>query len=150
MSNPYNPNVVGYQGTGGDGLTPQDVEHLNLLKIFWYIMAGLQVLGLLGGCCYAALGIPMANMAGGGRGGGAGEPAMVAATFMGIGGCLALFSCVFAYLNYLVAKGLQERRRLTLIYVMAGLACLSFPLGTALGVFTFIVVARPQVKAAFR
>jgi len=150
MSNPHDPNVVGYQGTGGGGLTPQDVEHLNILKIFWYVLAGLQVLGLLGGCCYAGMGIFMGSAASGGRGGGAGDAAMVTGMFMGIGGCLAVVSCVFGYLNYLVAKGLQERRRLTLIYVMAGLACLSFPLGTALGVFTFVVVARPQVKAAFR
>jgi hypothetical protein len=32
---------------------------------------------------------------------------------------------------------------------MAGVACLFMPFGTVLGIFTIIVLVRPQVKALF-
>lgn len=33
--------------------------------------------------------------------------------------------------------------------VVAGVSCLSIPLGTALGVFTFIVLSRPSIVRLF-
>ena len=36
-----------------------------------------------------------------------------------------------------------------LILVVAALECLAFPLGTVLGVFTLIVLVRPEVKQLF-
>ncbi len=52
-------------------------------------------------------------------------------------------------LHLFAAAGLKKRSRYTLILVVSGLACLSFPLGTALGVFSIIVLMRPSVKALF-
>jgi hypothetical protein len=44
---------------------------------------------------------------------------------------------------------MARRRRLMLCYVTAALACLQMPFGTCLGIFTFIVLGRPSVKASF-
>jgi hypothetical protein len=41
------------------------------------------------------------------------------------------------------------RRRRTFSLVVAGINCASFPFGTVLGVFTFIVLARPSVRALY-
>ena len=41
------------------------------------------------------------------------------------------------------------QRRYLLCMIVAGLACLFTPIGTILGVFTLVVLLRPQVKAAF-
>jgi hypothetical protein len=49
----------------------------------------------------------------------------------------------------MTAASLGTRRRRTLCLVTAGLTCASFPLGTALGIFTFIVLSRPTVKTLF-
>ena len=44
---------------------------------------------------------------------------------------------------------LSQQRRYLLCMIVAGLACLFTPIGTILGVFTLVVLLRPQVKAAF-
>jgi hypothetical protein len=44
---------------------------------------------------------------------------------------------------------IAQRKRYMFCFVMACIACLSVPLGTALGVFTIIVLQRPTVKAMF-
>jgi len=54
-----------------------------------------------------------------------------------------------ALLSFLTAQGLGRQKRRVLIYIMASLACLSVPLGTLLGVFTFVIMGRPAVKQAF-
>jgi hypothetical protein len=44
---------------------------------------------------------------------------------------------------------LRKRRLRVLSMLVAVVSCLFFPLGTALGVFTLIVLNRPAVKAVF-
>ena len=44
---------------------------------------------------------------------------------------------------------LAQRRRYIFCMVMAAIACLFVPLGTVLGVFTIVVLAKPEVKATF-
>jgi len=59
-------------------------------------------------------------------------------------------ACVLGMvLNFLAARSLAARRRWTLCAVVAGLNCLQMPLGTILGVFTLIVLVRPEVRAGF-
>jgi len=52
-------------------------------------------------------------------------------------------------LHLLAGAGLRNRTRYVLILVMSGLACLSVPLGTGLGIWTIMVLQRPSVKALF-
>ena len=53
-----------------------------------------------------------------------------------------------AFVAY-AGRCLAQRRRHTLCLVVAGISCMMMPFGTVLGVFTLIVLLRPQVKAAF-
>ncbi len=46
-------------------------------------------------------------------------------------------------------KCIRERRNWTLVMVSACLNCLHMPLGTALGVYTIIVINKPSVRAQF-
>jgi len=46
-------------------------------------------------------------------------------------------------------SSLRSKRRWVLCLVVAGMNCLNAPLGTVLGVFTFLVLFRPTVKALF-
>ncbi|MCA9060582.1 MAG: hypothetical protein KDA85_18855, partial [Planctomycetaceae bacterium] len=50
----------------------------------------------------------------------------------------------------LVGKRLSQRRSHTFCLIIAGLECTSVPIGTTLGVFTFIVLLRPAVKNLFQ
>jgi hypothetical protein len=52
----------------------------------------------------------------------------------------------------LIAAGrsIDLRKRHTLCLIVAGAACLFQPIGLVLGIFTFIVLLRPSVQAAFK
>lgn len=52
-------------------------------------------------------------------------------------------------LSLYASKCIRERRNWGWIIGSAGVNCLNMPLGTALGVFTIIVLHRPSVQAAF-
>src|SRR6266545_3002302 len=56
----------------------------------------------------------------------------------------------FAALIFVAGRFLAARRRHTFCIVVAALCCAFFPLGTALGVFTILVLMRPTVKAMFQ
>jgi hypothetical protein len=69
--------------------------------------------------------------------------------FVIIGGFVALLSIAYGICLILAARSLTMRRNRTFCMVIAGINCLHFPLGTLLGVFTFIVLIRPSVVARF-
>ena len=67
-----------------------------------------------------------------------------------MGGCILLLSAITITLNIMTAIGLRSLKWRTLGYINAGLNCLSVPLGTVLGVFTFVVMSRPGARMLFR
>lgn len=52
--------------------------------------------------------------------------------------------------NLLTARFLKRRAHRTFCLVMSGLNCLHMPLGTALGVFTMIVLMRDSVRELYK
>lgn len=124
----------------------EDESHLKLLSIFYYVCAALGALTLL---MVAGLGtLVFATV---GRDGqdstafGGGDVAVLVVILL----LSAALSLAGAVLQFMTAQRLRQRRGRGLCQFTAAITCLSFPLGTALGVFTFIVLARPQVRAAF-
>ena len=69
--------------------------------------------------------------------------------FLTIGSMVLIVVLFMAVLEFMVARRIVRRQSRVLCLVVAGLNCLSFPLGTTLGVFTFIVLSRPQVAESF-
>lgn len=133
-------------------LPNQDEEHLKLLCIFYYIWAGIDVLAACAGGLYILLAGTMLSAVASGAPSSKGEAPPVAALgalFGVVGfGMIATLGGL-ALLHFFAAKAITERRNSTLVYVSAAICCLSVPLGTILGVFTFIVMSRPSVKAIF-
>jgi len=132
----------------------KDASDLRTLSIFWYIVAGLQALATCLILLYFVVVLGF-TLIGGAAGASSNEPG-AAVPIVGVGAMFLCFLMIplatvatFAYLNYTVAKSLVARKNLTLIYVMAGIMCLGLPLGTVLGVFTFITLSRPSIKASF-
>lgn len=66
---------------------------------------------------------------------------------IGIVGTLAVLTV--AILEFIVAKKLVRRESKLLCFVVAGINCLNMPLGTVLGIFTFLVMSRPSVAESF-
>lgn len=60
-----------------------------------------------------------------------------------------VLASTFAISVALAARYLAQRRRRMFCMIVAGFLCLGFPLGTALGVFTLVVLNRESVRVLF-
>ena len=128
-----------------------DADHLKLLVIFHFIVAGLAVLGL----GFVLLHYTMMhafmghselwkNQKGGGQ-------SLV--EFFNI------FRWVYLFFSALLVAGgianllsglfLRKRKHRIFSLIVAGINCIHFPIGTALGVFTFIVLMRDSVRESY-
>lgn len=121
-------------------------NHLRLLSIFHYVLAGFGALLSLLPVVHIVLGVSM--LAGGFEGKDAPPPAF-GWVFIALGAMVMLMGASYVVLVTLAGRFLSRRRHWTFCVVVAALSCALFPLGTALGVFTVIVLAKPEVKAAF-
>jgi hypothetical protein len=133
---------------GGD--VNQDQEHLRLLSIFHYVLAGFACLLPLFSLIYIGMGVVVLT----GKMSGGAHPAAPGDTlggwfFIAFGAIFFFAGVIGATLNILAGRALAKHERRTLCLVVACLNCLHMPLGTLLGVFTLIVLARPTVKVLF-
>ena len=122
-------------------------DDLRLLSIFHWVLAGLAALFSAFPLLYVAMGVAILQ----GRFEGQRPPpaffgwmmiAMgIAFMVMGLG-----YAALVAYAGRCVAKV----RHWTFVIVIAALSCAFFPFGTVLGVFTIIVLSKPEVKSLFQ
>jgi hypothetical protein len=131
-----------------------DGEHLKLLSIGYMISAGFNAFFMLFGLFYVFMGAvagemirlsPETNVKPGQP-----PPAFIGWIFAGIGLVLFAIGLTLAILKFRAALNLKRRRSRIFCMVVAGLTCLEFPYGTALGVFTFIALSRESVVRLFQ
>jgi hypothetical protein len=134
----------------GVALVDQDQEHLRLLTVFYYAYAGITALFACFPIIHLTLGILfLANPGIFGDMKNGPPPALLGYIFTIIGGALVLIGWTFAICSFLMARFLARRKHYLFCVIVAGANCMAMPLGTALGVFTLIVLLRPEVKAMF-
>ncbi|MFD0894328.1 hypothetical protein KBB96_06685 [Luteolibacter ambystomatis] len=133
----------------------RDAEHLRMLAIFHYVMAGLSVFGMLLGGLYVAIPLILpkafAKMppASGSTSAPPGFPKEVMWILTLEGLVIGIISLVAVIGFYLCGRYLSARRNRTFCFVISGLACMCAPFGTVLGIFTILVLSRPTVAALF-
>lgn len=137
---PYAP----YPSAGGQP-TPSDLEHLKYLVIGYYIATGLSAIFALFPVLHVVMGLAMVT----GRLPGSGPSVEMGWVFVGIGGAFILFGLTMAVMNFLTARFITARENRMFCMVVAAINCLNAPLGTLLGVFTFVVLSRDRVRALF-
>lgn len=157
---PTSPDAASYQAA-------QDAEHLRWLSIGYYVWGGL--IALLGcfGIFHILMGLALVNgqfpmtPTPGSTFPGAGPPFPPATApnnnmppgfgwiFVGMGSAWMLLSFLLGGLTAYAGRLLTLRKGKTFIQFVAALQCLHMPIGTLLGVFTFIVLGRPSVAALF-
>jgi hypothetical protein len=126
-----------------------DAEHLKLLSIFHYVVAGLSALF---GCIpifHLAFGIMFLTL---GDKMGAGKdapPAFLGWFIIGMASVFILIGWTLAVLLFCAARFIAARRHYNFCFVLACVECLFAPFGTILGVFTLLVLCRPSVKPLF-
>ncbi len=127
----------------------QDSEHLRLLAIFHYVVAGVTALFACLPLIHLTLGIAM--LTGWGEFGQTSDPppAFVGWIMVLFPAAFILAGWAFAVCLVLAGRYLQQRRRYTFCLVMAAVSCILVPFGTVLGVFTIVVLMRESVKALF-
>jgi len=76
-------------------------------------------------------------------------PPWFGAMFAGMGVIFLLTFEALAVLSFLTGRYLSKRQHPTFCIVISAINCMYMPLGTALGVFTILVLQRPSVKALF-
>jgi len=76
-------------------------------------------------------------------------PPWFGAIFAALGALLLVSLEAVAVLSFLTGRFLSRRQHHTFCVVMSALNCMCMPLGTALGVFTLLVLQRPSVKSLF-
>ena len=126
----------------------QDEQQLDLLKVFYFVFAGLQALG---GCIpivHLSIGLAMISGKLNGKAG-EGPPEAFGWFFVGIAVLLMSVIWTTAAFTFAAGRRLAERRSYTFCLVVAAVLCVFMPLGTLLGVFTIVVLQRPSVKARF-
>ncbi len=128
----------------------QNEQHLQLLSIFHYVLGGITALFSLLPAFHLMMGLLMLFSPG--RFSGDGQPApfivglmfvLFPLVFMGIGWIMA--GCIIA-----TGRFLAKRKYYTFCLVVAGVECMLMPFGTALGVFTILVLMRDSVKEMFK
>jgi hypothetical protein len=124
----------------------RDNEHLKLIAIFNYVMGGLTALTSCFAIIHIILGI---GMIAGMSAADAGAGALVGYIFLAAGLAVLLLGWGMGGLMVYSGRMIQRRQKRTFSMVMAGLQCLSFPVGTALGVWSLIVLNRPSVKSIY-
>ncbi|OQY04868.1 MAG: hypothetical protein B6I20_02215 [Bacteroidetes bacterium 4572_117] len=124
-----------------------DEEHLNLLSIFYFIFGGLSIFSSFIILVYLTLfsaiftKLPIKNNDI--------EDFPFEILFSVF---VALFLFVFVYGILLIVAGVNIRKKTKRVFslVIGAMAMLSFPLGTALGVFSIIVFTRSSVVELYR
>ncbi len=137
---------------------PIDTEHLRILSIFYYIMAGLSGMALLFIIGHGFLMTMVFGFATNIETPSSEESqSLDLLEFAPILGLMGVFYIVIGLLtlavgvmNFKTARFLRQRRGKTFTMVTAGINCLNFPFGTILGVFTFVVLSRPSVSESYR
>ena len=124
----------------------QDSEHLKLLAIFHYVVAGITALFACIPFLHFFMGLALTT--------GAfpdtdPEAQAVGIFIMVFAGLFIVAGWTLAALIAFSGRNLQTRRRYTFCLVMAGVECIFMPFGTVLGVFTIIVLMRDSVKLLF-
>jgi hypothetical protein len=126
-----------------------DLEQLQLLAIFHYVVAAMTGLFALFPIIHLVIGI--AAVTGHLDNGRAGDhsAALFGWFFIAIAAVWMITGFAFTVCLLLAGRFLAHHRRYLFCLVIACVACTFVPFGTALGVFTIIVLMRPSTKALF-
>jgi heme/copper-type cytochrome/quinol oxidase subunit 3 len=128
-----------------------DAEHLRLLVVFHFVGAGLAALAL----CFLAVHFLLfreffANPAMWmNQRVAPPPPAELFSLFRWFYAFFGTMLLASGLVNVLSAVFIRQRKNRTFSLIVAGLDCIHIPLGTVLGVFTFIILLRPSVQRLY-
>ncbi|KQR13535.1 MULTISPECIES: hypothetical protein [Xanthomonas] len=130
-----------------------DLQHLKLLSIFHYLLAGITALFSLFPLIHLFMGLAIVtgHLPMNGNNGETAPDEMRMFGWIFVVFAAAIIICGLTLAGFMAYAGrcIAQRRRHLLCLVVAGISCSFMPFGTVLGVFTLVTLLRPQVKALF-
>jgi hypothetical protein len=127
----------------------QDADHIRLLAIFHFVIAGLVALAACIPLLHLVLGIVILVAPESFGSGNDGVPRAVGLVFVLVAIVISFAGWTFAGCLACSGRCLLRHKSYTFCLVMAAVACLMVPLGTILGVLTILVLLRPTTKTLF-
>ena len=128
----------------------QDQEHLKLLSIFHYVVAGCAAFFSLFPLLYIILGLCMVLAPEEFAGSRQPPPAVIGWFFFLFGALMMAFDLAFAALVFMTGRFMARHKFHTFCVVVACIECLFMPFGTVLGIFGILVLMRESVKELFK
>jgi hypothetical protein len=131
-------------------LQARDHEQLGLLAIFHFVFAGLALLGMVFvSVHYAIMHTLFSNPEIWKAPNATPPPKVFLDAFIWLYLFLGLLLSAVLILNVLSGIFLRQKKHRIFSFLVAGLDCLQIPFGTALGVFTILVLSRPSVRQLY-
>ena len=125
----------------------KDAEHLGLLAILHYVFGGFHILISCVGIVHITIGLLMSTNSA--MFGNNPPPSWVGTLLMVIGGVVILLGWAWGICVIYSGRCIARRQHRTFSIVIAALSCASFPFGTALGIFTLIVLLSDSVRRLY-
>lgn len=127
-----------------------DEEHLKMLSIFYYVLGGVNALLACIPFIHVTIGLFLLSLPSSAHSGPGGRPpAIIGLLFVIIGVTVILIGWTLAALKIYTGYCISKKKKRIFCLVIAAISCLGIPVGTVLGVFTFIVLMRPSVKELY-
>lgn len=123
-------------------------RHLSTISILNYVYGALSIIGglVILVIAIAAGGILQSDLV---QNSNDAPPEAVGGLIQGLGSGLGVMILLWGVLICLSGYWISKRRNRMGSIVIAALCCLSFPIGTALGIFTIVVLVNDEVKRAY-
>ncbi len=125
----------------------KDNAYLRIISISYYFLGGITMLFSLLPLVHISLGIM--SLCGKMETTSSPPPAFLGVLLIVIGATAMLLIAAIGICLIYTGRCINNRRHFIFCMVMSGLSCSSFPLGTALGIFTIILLVKPEIKAEF-
>jgi hypothetical protein len=128
----------------------KDEEHLRLLAIFHYVVAGIGALFASIPLIHVAMGLLLFVVPAFAANGRNNFPPQLFGLIFVAMGCLAVaLGWTAAVCTFISGRYLAKRRKRMFSFVMAAIMCMFMPFGTVLGIFTIIVLNRESVQRLY-
>ncbi|HEY4156705.1 MAG TPA: hypothetical protein VGM29_01365 [Polyangiaceae bacterium] len=139
------PIAYGYEQAQAAALAKDD-QDLKVLSILHFVYAGIIAFTGILLVAYLVIAAALVASTSSAAKPSAGEAAVVGTVFIVIFGSLILLLWVKAALLVYSGLSLRKLERKLLSQIVAVLACINLPFGTALGVYTLVVLSRPSIS----
>ena len=124
-----------------------DADQLRLISIFHYVVGGIHLFGSSFALIHFVLGLLMILRPG--MFGNNPPPPFLGVLFTAIGGAVIVCGWTLGICTIFSGRCIQRRVRRTFSIIIAAINCALVPFGTALGVFTLIVLMRDSVRRLY-